>query len=157
MCLLWFHFGAKFADMNSKLSKLAGKRRSKEDQWPKIREVVKNTRRMFLVDARIQGKGERFFFDTKVHAETKADALRVKRLNEGKAGVNIPERLRVEALFCQEKLVAVGATLSVATEFYLRNAKPAGGTRTCKVATDELLATKRQAGKRESGKAMSRR
>jgi hypothetical protein len=63
--------------MNSELSKPAGKRRRKEDQWPKIREVVKNERRMFLVDARIQGKGERFFFDTKVHAETKADALRV--------------------------------------------------------------------------------
>lgn len=136
--------------MNSEVSKRAGKRRRKEDQWPKIREVIKNGRRMFLVDARIQGKGERFFFDTKTHAETKADALRVKRVNEGKAGVNIPERLRVEALICNEKLAAVGATLSVATEFYLRNAKPAGGTRTCKVTTEELLATKRQAGKRES-------
>ena len=109
--------------MNSELTKPVGKRRRKEDQWPKIREVVKNERRMFLVDARIQGKGERFFFDTKVHAETKADALRVKRVNEGKAGVNIPERLRVEALVCQEKLTAVGATLSVATEFYLRKTR----------------------------------
>ena len=146
----WCQFGANITGMNSELSKPAGKRRRKEDQWPKIREVVKNQRRMFLVDARIQGKGERFFFDTKVHAETKADALRVKRVNEGKAGVNIPERLRVEALVCQEKLLAVGATLSIATEFYLRNAKPAGGTHTCKVATAELLAIKKQAGKRES-------
>ena len=117
---------------------------------PRFAMSSKNGRRMFLVDARIQGKGERFFFDVKSHAETKAEGLRVKRQNEGKAGVSIPERLRIEALTCHEKLAAVGATLSVATDFFLRNAKPAGGCRVCKIATEELLTVKRQAGKRES-------
>jgi hypothetical protein len=50
--------------------------------WPKIREVVhKNGTPAWLVDARINGKGTRWFFPTKVEAQGKAELLRVERFN----------------------------------------------------------------------------
>ncbi|MHA3774764.1 tyrosine-type recombinase/integrase [Verrucomicrobiota bacterium sgz303538] len=103
-----------------------------------------------MVDTRIAGKGERLYFKTKIEADIKAEQLRTKRQNEGTSGVQIPDRLRVEALECDQRLKAVGATLREATEFFLKHVKPVSGTRTCHQAAEELLEAKRKAGKRES-------
>jgi integrase len=119
--------------------------------WPQIRDVAHRTgAKAWLVDARINGKGQRYFFKSKVEAETKAAELRVSRRNEGIAGISIPEKLRVEALDCQARLLTVGASLSDAVEFFLKNVKPVSGTKTCKEVADELLQRKRKSGKRES-------
>ena len=62
----------------------------------------------------------------------------------------MPERLRIEALECQERLLAVNTTLTAAVDFYLKHAKPVGGKKSLAEVIDELLASKRKAGKRES-------
>jgi integrase len=119
--------------------------------WPQIRDVAHRTgAKAWLVDARINGKGQRYFFKSKVEAETKTAELRVSRRNEGIAGISIPEKLRVEALDCQARLVTVGASLSDAVDFFLKNVKPVSGTKTCKEVAEELLQRKRKSGKRES-------
>ncbi len=72
-----------------------------------------------MVDARINGKGERLFFKSRTDADTKADQLKVARKNEGHAAFSIPERLRIEASKCAELLSPFGKTLTDAVEHYL--------------------------------------
>jgi integrase len=103
-----------------------------------------------LVDTRINGRGERLFFKSRVEADAHADILRTKRMNDGKIGVQISERLRIEALECDERLKPFEATLRQACDFFLKHFKPVGETRTCAAATAELIDIKRKAGKRES-------
>lgn len=83
--------------------------------WPKIAKVQKNAKPAFLVDARIDGKGERRFFSTKAEAEGFAQICRVRRKNEGQ-GANVDARL-----------AAYGWTVRQAIDFALshldRNAK----------------------------------
>ncbi len=136
---------------NNKTHRLNLGNLAKKDKWPRVRLVTyEGGGNAWLVDARIQGRGERLFFKTKVEAETMADQLRIKRQNAGKVGVQIPDRLRVEALECAERLESIGATLRQATDYYLKHVKPVSGTRTCEEAAAELIKTKRKAGKRES-------
>jgi hypothetical protein len=119
--------------------------------WPRVKEVThKNGTGAWLVDARVQGKGERFFFKTRTEADTTAQQLRTKRKNEGIRGVDIPDRLRVEALDWNEKLVAIGSSIAEAGAFFLAHARPKGGKRSCINALEELIDSKRKAGRRES-------
>lgn len=119
--------------------------------WPQIKEVAhKNGTKAWMVDARINGKGERFFFKNKAEAETKSQQLRTKRKNEGTQGVDIPDRLRVEAVEWNEKLSAVGASIAEAATFFLAHARPSGGKQKFADVLGELLEAKRKAGKRES-------
>lgn len=46
---------------------------------------------MFLVDCRIEGKGERHYWETKGEADTDAEAERIKRINEGTRAVRNDE------------------------------------------------------------------
>lgn len=121
----------------------------KKQPWPKIKPVEKNGKSMLVVDARIKGKGERRYFDTKGEAEGWAQQQRVRRVNEGVSGATIPERLRVEAVECQGRLEPHNATLSQAVDFFLKHAKPAGGHRKIAVLVDEFIAAKRRAGRRD--------
>ena len=120
-------------------------------RWPLVRSVThKNGTKAWLVDTRINGRGERLFFKSRVEADAHADILRTKRMNDGKIGVQISERLRIEALECDERLKPFEATLRQACDFFLKHFKPVGETRTCAAATAELIDIKRKAGKRES-------
>jgi integrase len=93
---------------------------TKKTGWPKVRQVKhKNGTKAWLVDARINGKGERLFFKTKVDADTKAAQFRVARRNEGHAAFSIPEELRLEASKCAELLRPFGKTLTDAVAYYL--------------------------------------
>jgi len=103
-----------------------------------------------MVDARINGAGERFFFDTAGEADTKADQLRIDRKNTGNEGATISSKLRVEALEAEQLLSAVGATLTDAARYYLAHAKPVGGQRTVSEVVREFLAAKRNAGRKAS-------
>ncbi len=119
--------------------------------WPRIKEVThKNGSKAWMVDARINGKGERFFFKSKAEAETKGQQLRIKRKNEGIQGVDIPDRLRVEALEWNEKLTEVGASITEAARFFLAHARPVGGKRNCAEVLEELIEAKGKAGRRDS-------
>src|SRR4051812_40199854 len=94
----------------------------KRNQWPRVRNVAGRVK-PWMVDARIAGKGERFFFATATEADTKADTLRIGRRNEGTEGASIPSSLRIEAMECARRLGALGATITEATEFFIKHAR----------------------------------
>jgi integrase len=56
-------------------------------QWPSVKETMNHGSKVFLVDARINGKGERRFFATKAEAKVFAEAERAKRQNEGAGAI----------------------------------------------------------------------
>jgi hypothetical protein len=89
--------------------------------WPPIRPVrYPNGSTVYVVDARVKGAGKRHFFEIKKDAETKARQLRTERLNQGTAVINFPERLRVEALECADRLKPFGKTLPTPLAFTSR-------------------------------------
>lgn len=55
--------------------------------WPRIKQTLNHGSKVFVVDARINGKGERRFFSTRAEAKTFAEGERVKRLNEGTGAI----------------------------------------------------------------------
>src|SRR4029077_11490462 len=69
---------------------------------------------------------------------------------EGMAAFSIPQELRIEALKCQRLLEPVEASLTDAVQFFLKHAKPSGGTKTLAEAVKELIASKRTAGRKQS-------
>lgn len=122
-----------------------------KQRWPRIQKVAhRNGTTAWLVDARIRGKGERLFFKTKAEADTKADELRIRKMNEGVNGFDLPDSIRAEAKTCVAKLAEVGATISEATEFFLKHAKPTHGKKTISVVIEEFLRVKAQAGRKPS-------
>jgi integrase len=121
----------------------------KRKQWPRVRHV-KGRPRPWLVDARINGTGERFFFQTATEADTKADQLRIGRKNTGNEGATLSSRLRADALEAERLLTPVGASLLEAVSYYLAHAKPAGGHRNVIETVHEFLAAKRNAGRKAS-------
>jgi site-specific recombinase XerD len=126
-------------------------KRGQQPKWPQIRKrTYPNGTIAWLVDGRICGKGERFSFGTKQAATTKADNLRTERRNSGTAALGLPEKVRIEALDCLERLEAVGATLTDAVDYYLLHAKPAGGDKTVEKMIADFIHAKRQAGRKES-------
>lgn len=99
------------------------------------------------------GRSRRFFPFTaegKREAETFLQLAKIKLENEGTAAFSIPETLRIEAVNCQRLLQPLGATLTEAVSFFLKHAKPAGGTKSLSDAIDDLVTRKRKAGRRES-------
>ena len=44
------------------------KTRKKREPWPQIKKVINHGKLVYLCDARIKGRGERKFFDTKKEA-----------------------------------------------------------------------------------------
>jgi integrase len=99
------------------------------------------------------GRTRRFFKFTpegKREAETFLQIAKTQQENEGTAALSIPETLRIEAVKCQRDLERVSATLTEAVQFFLKHAKPVGGTKALTDAIKELLDSKRKAGKREN-------
>jgi len=90
---------------------------------------------MFLADARIGGKGERRYFDTRVEAETWGQLQRAKRANEG------------ESAFGDDELARYGKTVRDAVTFYLAHLRRESASVSIPDAVDELVATKLRAGK----------
>lgn len=133
----------------STTAKADTKTSKKRSQWPRVRHV-EGRPKPWLVDARISGKGERFFFETATEADTKAEALRIARKNGGTEAAELPSRLRAEAIDAERRLAAVGATITQAVDYYLAHAKPAGGTRTTHEVVNEFLQAKRIAGRKSS-------
>ncbi len=99
------------------------------------------------------GRTRRFFKFTpegKREAETFLQISKIQQENEGTAALSIPETLRIEAVKCERLLKSVNATLTDAVQFFLKHAKPVGGTKSLADAIKELLDSKRKAGRRES-------
>lgn len=71
---------------------------------------------VFIVDARIAGKGERKFFQTKSHAEGFAEACRIRRQNEGSVA------------FDDRELASHGWTVQQAIRFALEHLRKQEGS-----------------------------
>lgn len=76
--------------------------------------------------------------------------IKTKQKNEGMEAFSISQELRTEAVKCQRLLEPVEASLTEAVQFFLKHAKPAGGTKSLNDGIKELLTSKRKAGKRDS-------
>lgn len=107
----------------------------KRSTWPRVR-YVEGRPKPWMVDARMSGKGERFFYATATDADVKADLLRIGRRNEGSDAVTIPAKLRMEATECAQRLSRLGATITEATEFFILHARPEKGA----VPIEDLVA-----------------
>jgi integrase len=99
------------------------------------------------------GRRRRFFPHTpegKREAETFLQIAKTQQENDGVAALSVPEELRAEAVKCQRLLQPANATLTEAVQFFLKHAKPVGGTKSLADSIKELLVSKRKAGKRDS-------
>jgi integrase len=93
-----------------------------------------------------KGRSRRFFPHTpqgRREAQILEQLAKNKLATEGTKAFSITQE-------CQQLLEPVGVTLTQAVQSYLKNARPAGGTKTLADAIAELLASKRKAGRRES-------
>jgi integrase len=121
----------------------------RKQSWPRIRPRGKS----FIVDTRmmVDGvivSGERSTFKTKGEAETYAQQARVKRDNDGKAGLAIPEKLRIEALESAALLEPFDVSLREAVDYFIKHARPAGGVKKLTTIKDEFLRAKEEANRR---------
>lgn len=94
-------------------------------KWPRVRQVTNRDGKNWMVDARIAGKGPRYFFKTAFEADSEAAKLRVQKENNGSESITIPTKLRIEAQECQGRLAKVGATITDAVDFFLLHNFPA--------------------------------
>jgi integrase len=100
-----------------------------------------------------EGRSRKFFERTpkgKRQAETLLQLIETQKENEGLDAFSIPPELRIEALKCQRLLQPVESSLTDAVQFFLKHAKPSGGTKTLADAIKEFITSKRKAGRRES-------
>jgi len=84
-----------------------------------------------MVDARIAGKGERFFFSTRVEAEGKAAAEKVRRLNEGSSA------------FDDRELSKHGWTVQQAIRFAIQHLRKQKASVPIETAIEKLIETKK--------------
>jgi len=111
--------------------------------WPVVRKVqYQNKTPAWLVDARIRGRGGRYFFKTPKEAATKASQLRIERENQGSSAIHFPERLRNEATECAGLLAPFGKSLRDAVAFYLPHLQASNRVCTFRALTDQLLSAK---------------
>jgi integrase len=114
------------------------KNKSKKRQpWPRIKQVVNHGKTVYLCDARIKGRGERRFFETKKEAEGWHLQQRAKRQNErGKA-------------FDDRELAAYGWNVADAIRFALEHLRKQTASVPLKSAVNELIEAKKGAARSE--------
>ena len=117
--------------------------------WPKIKKRVYPSGEVaYGVDTR-SFNGERKFFAAKLEAETFAELKRTERKNSGTNAGAISDKLRIEAMECDAKLKPLAVSLTVAVEYFIKHARPAGGKKTVNSVKDEFLTAKTDANRRE--------
>jgi integrase len=79
----------------------------KKKTWPPIKTVTKNGKKLFLVDLRVGGRGERRYFKRRPEAKTCADQARIRRANQGTTAL------------ADDRLATYGWTVQRAVEFAL--------------------------------------
>ena len=106
--------------------------------WPKISNVMKNGTPTVMVDARIGGKGERRFFQTKREAEGWAQLQRVRRQNQG------------DRAFDDKELAVYGLTIADAIKFTLDHYRRQAASAPVDEIVRQLLESKKAFGRAES-------
>ena len=103
--------------------------------WPKINKITNHGKPAFMVDARIAGKGERLFFQTKAEAEGAAAAARIRRTNEGSSA------------FDDGELAKYGWTVQQAIRFAIEHLKKLKASVPVESAIEKLVESKKSAGR----------
>ncbi len=98
--------------------------------WPRITRTENHGKGVFVVDARIAGKGERKFFSTKSVAEGFALACRIRRTNEG------------QSVFDDRELATHGWTVQQAIRFAIEHLRKQKGSVLFSDAIKRLEASK---------------
>ena len=101
------------------------------NSWPKLRKVSNHGKLVYMVDARIQGQGERKFFDTLKEAQGWQQHQRIKRQNQG------------DRAFDDRELAAHGWTIHDAVRFALSHLKRQAESKPVKEAVAALVEFKR--------------
>jgi integrase len=114
---------------------------------PRVSET-KHPRYAWRVFFTENGIRKNSFFESKAEATTFAEQTETEVDNHGQELAAMPNELRIEAINCNKRVVAVGATLTQAVDFFLKHAKPWGGTRLVKFVVEEFINAKKQAGRR---------
>src|SRR4029079_3900650 len=102
------------------------------------------------------GKGgrKRRFFDHSAEGKREAksliEVLKTQKENEWMTAFGLSAELRIEAVKCHGLLESANATLTDAVKFFLKHAKPAGGTTSLADAITEFLVSKRKSGRKDS-------
>ena len=125
---------------------------AKRSKWPRV------TRRKnpagsisFCVDlGRVNGKRERKFFKTRTAADTYAEQQRIARENMGSAAFSIDDALRHDAITAKQILAPFKATLTEAAKYFVKHARPKGGTKSMIDLVTEMLDSRRKLGRRPS-------
>jgi integrase len=108
----------------------------KAKSWrPKVKAVLKNGKPMVMVDARINGKGERRFFGTKGEADAWAQAQSITRENEGNSA------------FDGRELAKFDWTVTDAIRFALEHLRRQSASVPIEEAIRRLIEAKRAAGR----------
>ena len=112
----------------------------KKQTWPKIRPRINPSgAKVWRVDTRDFDK-QRTTFKTKAEAEAHADIKRAERANSGMRAGLITDGMRVELFDCIDLLSPLGASLKEAVEYFIKHARPKGGTRTASQVRADFLA-----------------
>ena len=117
--------------MNVQLKKEKKKeQKQKRQPWPQIKKVTNHGKEVYLCDARIKGRGERRFFETKKEAEGWQQQQRIKRQNEG------------HSAFDNAELAKLGLTISDAIKFAIEHFRRKEASVTVAEAARQLIETK---------------
>lgn len=118
---------------------------------PKVVRYRGSETSKFVVEGlRVSGKRTRKFFATRTEAETWLRRTIARMRKEGEVAIHMPERLRVEAISCSEKLKLKGKTLTEATEHFLAHLDAIQRTCTVEALIQEFKGSKEQDGASES-------
>lgn len=115
-----------------------------------VRKIKRRGRTEWVVDARVQGKRRRSFFQSKVQADTEAEALRLHIAQAGESWVGLPSHERASAMLVLREIQEAGLSIRNVWDEYRRLAPKPMPRKTLSAAIEECLASKTTAARRPS-------
>lgn len=134
------------------MESVSEKPKAKRSKWPQVtRRKNAGGSISFCVDlGGVNGKRERKFFKTRAEADTYAEQQRTARENMGTAAFSIDDALRHDAITAKQILAPFKATLTEAAKYFVKHARPKGGSKTMLDLVKEILDAKKKLGRRPS-------
>lgn len=103
----------------------------KREPWPRIKKIILRNEERYMLDCRISGKGERFYFSTRAEAEGEQLVQRTRRANSGAKAVH------------DDELAAYGWSVQRAIDFALTHLRQQNGSKDISEAVAALVAAKK--------------
>ena len=127
-------------------------RKTKRPKWPRVtRRINVGGSISFCADlGRVNGQRQRKFFKTRPEADTYAEQQRVAKQNLGAAAFSIDDSLRLDAIEAKRLLAPFGTALVEAAKYFIKPARPRGGSKTMFELVAEILDSKSKAGRRSN-------